>query len=291
MAFRETLLTQMPGTAPDVSIFFHGQLFLRSEDGEICQVGVNPLADNHILSVEVRIKQAGKPDLIKMRHFGPLNPRQPEGMTIEVSPAADQAHRAAWKCISADPINYESGEGDPNDCRWLLNLEGPHFHKPQELIPTVFGTKDVIKLQGGAYYFTTAFRSGTQLKFKRTGGGLADQDFRGIGGAARASVFLQPNQSVLVKWNDGTQEQVATLTKASGISYEIYVENTPLFVQVDPDNLESYEELVHYYKVIPTTQVPAAGRFKMTPEVDVPDRDFGSPDIPCQITLLDGPAG
>ncbi len=286
MTFTQRLVTG-PLDPSDVNIFFHGQLFLRSEDGETCEVGVNPLAINHILSIEVRTKQLGRPDLINMRHFGPLHLRSPEGMSIEVLPAV--ASPRAFKCETTYPIDFRNGTGAPdNDFRWILNFEGRNFHHPKELLPTVFGTKNVIRLKGGEYFFETAFRANPLMLFNRTGGGLADETFRGIGAIAGARVFLADNQSVVVKWNDDTAERVLTLTRTPNVTYEIYIENTPLFVQVDPMKLGDHEELVHYYNLIPESQVPAAARFKLTPALTRTGRDLGSPTIPCQPLKLDG---
>src|SRR5215204_3898802 len=96
MPFKTRPLTDIPTRPPDVEIIFHGQLLLRSEDGVSCEVGINPIAANHVLTVEARTKTAGQPDVIHMRHVGPLHFRLP-GMTIEVTEPAD--FPAAWKCV------------------------------------------------------------------------------------------------------------------------------------------------------------------------------------------------
>src|SRR5215216_1909422 len=57
----------------DLRIFFSGLMVLEpTKDGKTCEVFVHRSAPNHQLTIEVRQKQAGKPDLIKMRHVGPL---------------------------------------------------------------------------------------------------------------------------------------------------------------------------------------------------------------------------
>jgi hypothetical protein len=251
----------MPGLVPDVKIFFHGQLLLRSEDGTACEVGVNPLATDHVLLVEVRTKTPGKPDLINMKHIGALHFRQPEGMTIELTDVGNVPAPAAWKCITLDPLDYEKGVGAPDeDFRWMLNLEGPLFHK-MKLKPTVFGTQHVIKLKGGEYFFhTAAVKAGGSLDLKRTGGGEPPRTIKGFGAIASASVFLVENQSILLKWNDGRGERVLTLTKSKSATYEIYIENTPLFVPADPSNLSKHDELAEYYKVIREVSSTAPGR-------------------------------
>lgn len=317
MPFRTRLLTDpTSGPEPDVKIFFHGQLLLRSEDGMTCEVGVNPIATNHVLTVEARTKTPGKPDLINMRHVGPLHFRQPHGMTIKLTEDEKAPPPIAWKCITLDPIDYTTGDGPPKgppdeDFRWILNLEGGLFHG-RELNPAVFGTQHVIKLQGGQYFFQTARKSDGRLSYIRTGGGKPDMTFKKIGAIARASVFLLENQGVMLSWQDGSQEEdrVLTLTKSTqGSTYEIYIENTPLYEDLDPSSdLSKHDELIEYYKVIP--EIPQSARFKFAPPPphprivngeSAPDSDTvdsagneppeaGSPSIPCQIMTLDGPA-
>lgn len=293
MTFKPRLLDPTPGLEPDVKIFFHGQLLLRSEDGITCEVGVNPIATNHVLTVEARTKTAGKLDIINMRHVGPLHFRQPEGMTIEIteSEEEDPPPPAAWKCITLDPLDYTAGTGAPDeDFRWMLNLEGGLFHK-RKLKPVVFGTQHVIKLQGGEYFFQTALRMDRHLTLTRVGGGLDEMEFKGVGAIASASVFLVENQSIVLRWNDGNEERTLTLTKSNDATYEIYVENTPLFVQMDPLNLSRHEELIHYYKVIQEISSTTRGAgFSLVPSRDPAFAgETGSPSIPCQAMILDGP--
>ncbi len=60
-------------TNPDVRIFFSGLMILQpSQDSKTCEVFVHRSAPNHQLTIEVREKQKNGPDLIKMRHVGPL---------------------------------------------------------------------------------------------------------------------------------------------------------------------------------------------------------------------------
>jgi hypothetical protein len=299
MAFAKRLFTQpFPSIPPDVEIYFHGQLLLRSENGAICEVGINPIASNHVLTVEVRRKQLNKPDLILMRHVGPLKFRRATGggaaiepgMIIEVAnPVAPT--QAAWSCEGPDVLNYASGDGQyDKDFRWILNLEGNLFHD-KDLTPSVFGTTDMIRLQNGEFFFRTAFRSPDRLKYERRSGGKAPLDFRKIGAIARASVFLAEHQNVLVTWNDGgPDDRVLTLTKSTmGITYEIYIQHTPLFQQ--PGVVTGHDEIAQFYRIIP--EVPGGDRFTFG-VVDAPlgpPPDTGSPDIPCQVLKLNGPGG
>ena len=295
MPFGTRLLTQpLPAGAPDVEIFFHGQLLLRSEDSATCEVGINPIASNHVLSVEVRTRMRDQPDLINMRHVGPLHFRRPvpggpavqPGMLIEIIPAANT--RAAWACVGTDALNFETGAGRyDEDFRWIMNLEGNLFHNDKQLNPAVFGTTDTIKLQGGEYFFRTGFRSPHRLRYERRGGGKAPLNLRRIGAIAQASVYLIQNQSLVLRWNDGVRNRTLTLTKSTeGATYEIYVQHTPLFMN-DGEQL-GHDELGEFYRVIP--EVSMGDRFTFR-TADEPQGEKGTPNIPCQVMTLDGPGG
>ncbi|MFL6210832.1 MAG: hypothetical protein ACJ74W_18430 [Pyrinomonadaceae bacterium] len=320
MPFRLRDLATVPSDVPDVEIFFSGQLLLRSEDSATCEVAVNQLATNHVLTIEVRTKVAGKPDIIRMRHVGPLNFRQREGMLIELSTSV--ASPAAWSCRTFDPINYESGDlfdprdvppkNPPNeDFRWILNLEGPLFHRT-EFNPPIFNSHHVIRLRGGEYFFRTAMKASGVFDFKRTGGGLGDVRFKRIGAVARASVFLAPEgQAVVMKWQslDQEREYVLTLEKGANTTHEIYINNSPLYLEPPPvEQLDQHDELKEFYKVLSATPIPDAARFKLVPALplnlnsdsvsdsgladSVASRrnrgEAGTPDIPCQVMTLDG---
>lgn len=297
MPFRPKDITQVPGGTPDVQIFFHGQLLLRSEDETTCEVAVNQLAANHVLTIEARTKVSGQPDTIMMRHVGPLNFRQGEGMLVEVSPAVGSP--AAFNCRTFDPINYLSGEVPPrdDDFRWILNLEGPQFHR-QELNVPIFNSHHIIRLRNGEYFFRTARRADARLSHKRRGGGVDEVTFRRIGTIASASVFLAQDQSVVLRWRspDKDSDHAVTLTKAANTTHEIFINNAPLFIDPpvqggEEQEFPQFDELIEYYKVIPGIgSILTDERFKLVPVLAPrPAGERGSPDIPCQVMRLDGP--
>lgn len=295
MTFRPKSLDAVPPGTPDVNIFFSGQLLLRSEDGATCDVGVNHLADNHVLTIEARTKvssEAGviKSDLVRMRHVGPLNFRRNEGMLIEViDPVISPA---SWGCRTFDltPVHE-------NDFRWILNLEGQDFHG-RELNPTIFpNTPRIIRLRGGEYFFRTAMRSSGRFQYQRTGGEKEPQTFPIIGVVACASVFLDPGQTVELSWKGliKDDDNGVTLEKRDNTTHEIYINNTPLFLDPPADTSDSglakFDELAEYYKVISISEVPVEMQFQLVPVNPVPPLpgQHGTPDIPCQVMLLNGP--
>ena len=277
---------------PDVEIFFHGQLILRSADGLSCDVVVNPLATDHVLSIEVRIKKCDeKTNLIRMRHLGPLNFRDSEAMLMEVLGGEEEEPLvpAAFKLVTSDdPVDFSKLDGArPDDFRWILNVEGPMFHN-KALNPPGFASQNVIRLRGAEYYFKTAARPNDKLQYQRSGGGLDNATFRTIGSVACAGVFLRGIESFVITWKDGTREEdrMLILERLQNTRYEIYIENTPLCLDKPrPQDLARMDEFVHYYKIL---DVPSDERFSVVPQLtDV--GDLGSPDVPCQVVTGDGP--
>jgi hypothetical protein len=295
-----TVPDAMPNVTPDVEIFFSGQLLLRSEDGASCEVAVNQLATNHVLTIEARTRAVGKPVEVRMRHVGPLNFRQGAGMSIEIhaSEGSPTPTPAAWNCRTLHTVHYDTGVNPPPDAdfRWILNLEGPFFHA-KELHPAIFNSHHVIRLQGGEYFFRTAARASDRFDYKRikvVDGGEAT--FRKIGAVARASVFLTEEQSLVLQWQGPVAERdhTVTLLKTQNTTHEIYINNSPLFLDPPEDKNETlaqFDELIEYYKLISQSEVAATERFKLFPVIPDPPRggEEGSPDIPCQVMRLDGP--
>lgn len=307
MPFQTKRFDELPrGVKPneaDVQIIFDGQLMMRS-DGQGCDVAVNPIATGHVLSIEARIKRDRETDRIAMRHLGPLNFRlstdgQPEGILIEVVGGAAPVAPAAFKLVTANgPLDLKNpAQGTrADDFRWMLNLEGPQFHN-EVLNAPIFGSQNVIRLRNGEYHFRTAARVDPRFQYRRSGGGQDDATFGSIGVVAAASVLLSENQSLVMRWQDGTREddRVLTLSKVPGIQYEIYIENSPLFLDPPtPAELAGRDELIEYYKLLPGVPAfPLGRRFSLVPEgAPVPvETDEGSPSVPCQVVTLDGPGG
>jgi hypothetical protein len=288
MTFQAKPFEQLPQAAPDVQIFFHGQLILRS-DGRGCDVAVNPIATNHVLSIETRIKRQGEIDRMAMRHLGPLKFRNPEGMLLEVRENGATAAPAAFKLVTNDPFDPTDPDSTrEDDFRWILNLEGQFFHNTP-LNPRVFASQNVIRMLGGEFYFKTAARAHPRFQYRRSGGGNPQDLIIGaIGCVASASVFLGEDQSLRMRWQDGTREDDRTLSleKSADTCYEIYVENTPLFLDPPrPADLPGLDEFIEYYKVL---DLPAGlNRFSVVPELRLGPQ-AGTPEVPCQVITLDG---
>lgn len=298
---------------PDVQIFFHGQLILRSPDGQGCDVAVNPIATDHVLSIEARIKprdsaevreedeeeaeeEVQKTDLVRMRHLGPLNFRNSEAVSIEVEAGPTPVVPAAFKLVGNDTINFADRRSAPkDDFRWILNVEGPLFHNRRLNFPG-FASQNVIRLHKGEYYFKTAAHPNKRLQYVRRGPGAAAEPvtWDTIGSVASASVFLENDQALIMKWRDGTRDEdrELVLEKNDKVRYEIYIENTPLFLDTPGEiDLPRMDEFIHYYKIL---DVPEGERFSVVPKMRPPEPgegQLGTPDVPCQVLTQDGTPG
>ena len=90
-------------------------------------MAVNPLATDHILSIETRIKKYGKTDRISMRHLGPLNERNSEGMLFEVKGDLP-VEPAAFRVVGNEAIDYANPDSAAeDDFRWILTLKDHCF--------------------------------------------------------------------------------------------------------------------------------------------------------------------
>ena len=114
-----------------------------------------------------------------------------------------------------------------------LNAEGPLFHGAELNVP-IFATHNVIRLRGGEIYFKTAARASPRYQYRRRGGNKPDAVIGAIGAVASASVFLNDDQRLVMKWQDATREtdrtHVLEKAAAADTTYEIYIENTPLYL-------------------------------------------------------------
>src|SRR5689334_262489 len=117
---------------PDLRIFFSGLMLIQPDaNASTCEVFVNRSAPDHTLTIEVRERQTGRPDLIKMRHVGPLSfaepplgfPNDPKiyGMVIKVDKGP--------KGVRSFDGTQASPEGQPLSL--AINLQGAQFHNGQ----------------------------------------------------------------------------------------------------------------------------------------------------------------
>jgi hypothetical protein len=272
---------------PDVRIFFSGLMILEAaKDGRSCEAFVHRSAPNHVLTIEVRQKQAGKPDLIKMRHVGPLPyaltppgfPDDPpiHGMTIMV--------KKAPKGVKAFIAKNPSTEGEGLDL--AINLEGADFH-PDGVGPiSMLDGRPSILLNDAVFY--TADKISPQITVDLTRKNAKVKRLAQFASLIGANIYLDPGDHVSLFWRpQGMVEELELVKPDNGISYEIYIVNDPLY-ESDSILIPEHDEFREYYKLLP--EVPLASQFRLevlkTAGPNVPPVALrGSTRTPCMTVL------
>jgi hypothetical protein len=285
--------TNLPDN-PDVRVFFTGLMILDPNpepnpdmDMNTCEVFVHRKAADHFLTIEVRRKQAGHPDIIMMRHAGPLAfappPGEPGrfGMLIEVGPNPQGVRRY-------DPEDPDHPSPEGAGFNLAIDLQGAQFHNGSIGSVDPLGGRPSILFNDAVFY--TAVITGDHLDV-----GLIREEellvpklppFASVIGA---NIYLDkedPDSAVFVQWRQEGLDQVLTLKKQEeGISYEIYIANEPLY-EDEESLLPRHEEFAEYYNILP--QVPTNERFRL----DIPKPPAGTPrgstTTPCMPVVKGG---
>ena len=231
---------------PPVRIFFSGLMVLEpSPDGRTCEVFVNRSAPSHYLTIEVRRKQAGKPDLIMMRHVGQLafvratepNGSLKHGLFIQVDSGPKGVKR-----YNGDP----SPEGESLDL--ALNLEGPDLHNGDIGPVDRMGGRPSILLNDGIFYTAAKTRDDLTITLKKNGRPIKVMDpFASLIGT---NIYLDDGDKVLVEWRQQGRIETVKLEKPKpderDLSYEIYIVNDPLY-ESDAIDAPRHKEFKEYY--------------------------------------------
>lgn len=290
---------------PDVRIFFTGLMLIRARpDSQTCEVFVHRGAPDHQLTIEVRQKQAGKPDLIKMRHGGPLPYALP---TLPVppppTPAGPPIHglviqvQTAPKGVRAFNGVTPSTEGAALDNGTVINFQSTRFHDGHVADVDALGGRPSILLNDAVFYTADKTDPTGKIELSRVGSpvGTPPVPLLPIASLIGANIYLDNDDSVQVRWQSQGLPEVLELKKpAAGISYEIYIINDPLFESTS-SSVPVHDEFKEYYKILlatPTSpgampdQFPLADQFrlKITPAGPL---HKGSTTIPCMPGIID----
>lgn len=296
MPFTETQELPDKENGPLVRVFFSGQLILMPADstssGERnCEVFINRSAPNHQLTVEVRQKRYGHPDVVLMRHFGPLafadqftdDPTVIHGMLIGVEPGqgGDTEPRGVKGYVGTT-----STEG--SSIKDALTLADIHegAAAPVNLKVDAEAGRPSILLNDATLYTADLMVTLCQLK-KADGTARKLPRFASLIGA---NIYPATNQVPVMRWRqNGVSVGLAfpQPTAEDPFTCEVYVTNDPLF---DPnlfdDNAKDHDELKEYYRILPGVPTPERLVLEVLPhEVTSPPPPRGSPRLPCMPLL------
>lgn len=271
---------------PSVRIFFSGQLVLEpSIDKKTCEVFINRTAPDHHLSIEVRRKRPKLPDVVVMRHLGPLSfagvplgttPRH--GMFIQVSDSAE------------DIKKYNEGTASTEGKSLDLALNLKTIHDVPTNAVDLLGGLPSIRLDNAIFYTADVTPADLPITLQKKKTGSPLKRLPPIASIIGANIYLQGKSKVTLTWRQLGRDINLDLDfrkVESGASYEIYISNDPLY---DDDSLLKpfqHDEFTEYYKLLPT--VPLEERFKLDFPVELPDAprgDRGSSRAPCMSVLL-----
>jgi hypothetical protein len=258
---------------PDVRIFFSGLMIIDADNaGETCEVFVNRAALNHHFSVVVREKRIDRPDVVLMRlpcefSFLPdLTGNQTVGLEILANP-----HKGLAMYTGApQPDGSET-------FRLAIDLESTMFHGKS--IEVDEGGRPSILLNSGIFY--AAERTMPQMVINLKRGGSVQQlgSFANLIGA---NISLGDKETLTIRWLDVGVVRALQLKRKEGSTYEIYINNDPLFV--DPEAGEAHDEFKEYYKILDS--IPPEERFEL--KVDPKSSPKGTPRTLCMTVVKGG---
>lgn len=269
-----TPVEELPSN-PAVRIFFSGQMILEpSLDKKTCEVFVSRVAPDHHLSIEVRRKQAGKPDIIMMRHLGPLS--------FAESPAGAPPKHGVFIRVTNGPKGVRGYDGtnvssEGKSLKHAINMNTIH-DVPTGPVDRPCG-RPSIYIDDAVFYAADTILSAVIKKKKGGGIGKPLSDIATIIGA---NVYLTGNSKVSLAWRQNGRDVKLDLEKSAAFSYEIYIDNDPLYEDDALTAPFTHDEFAEYYKMLPG--IPPDEQFALTfPSLS---RDRGTTRTPCMSVLL-----
>jgi hypothetical protein len=276
------------GSNADVRIFFSGLMVLEpAANGKTCEVFVHRSAPNHQLTIEVRQKQAGKPDLIKMRHVGPL----PYALQTPGAAAGDPPIHGMSIEVSKNPKGIKAYKpGNPStegeELGLAINMEGADYHAGSAGEIDLLSGRPSILLNDAVLY--TADKTRPNLTINLTKNNQQVKALPPFASLIGGNIYLDEGDSVSVFWQaQGVLEDLRLEKRNDGVSYEIYIINDPLY-ENETLQIPAHDEFREYYKLFST--VPQDKQFRLEVKQPAaanaaPSNDRGSTRFPCMSVL------
>jgi len=301
-----TSVTELPDY-PDVRIFFTGLLVIDANPNtepesepnpfeNMCEVFVHRSAPDHRLTIEVRRKQTGQPDIIMMRHIGQLDfIRPPDGETARFGMLIE-VNKNPRGIVRYDPAGPDDASAEGEGLGLAIDLDRlPSQQKSiGEINPQ--GARPSILFNDGVFYTAAKTRENLKVGLKKDDV-LVVEELPPFASVIGANIYLDKNEvdddevksSVILQWVQQGLPQVLQLEKPEeeGLSYEIYIVNEPLFESED-SLLPRHDELKEYFKIFPD----AEERFALVPNpastTGTTSGERGSTTTPCMPVVIGG---
>lgn len=273
---------------PDIRIFFSGLMILDpSDDNQSCEVFVHRSAPNHQLTIEVREKQKKGPDLIKMRHVGPL--------PYALSPPAfeeDPPIHGMSIAVETNPKGIRAYDGkatkEGEALNLAINLESEDFHDGATGKIDMLSGRPSILLNDAVLY--TADKTSPELAIDLKRNGQQIRKLQPFASLIGGNIYLDDGDSVKVRWMaQGMLEELELTKPTDGSSYEIYIVNDPLY-ESNAMFIPAHDEFKEYYKLLPEVALENQFRLDVKPKngTPLPAMDRGSTKTPCMSVYIDG---
>ena len=269
MSFQPT--TTLPPN-PLVRVFFSGLMVIKPLPDGTCEISVNRIAGppNHDLTIEVRQKQPGHRDIILARIVGPLRvpvPNTQSGVTIQTVQAGG---------ITA----FVGTKTTDNEESLIKAVDLNHFH-PGKTQVSEFGRPSI--LMNDAIFYAADITD-PDLIIDLYQGLTFKETLTPFAGLIGANIY----STTEVQWmQEGGLKRLPLQAgpTGSGLNYEIYVINDPLFDPPLTPGQQPHDELQEYYKILP--QVPPGERLQMVFR-KIPQSGRGSSRTPCMSVIDNG---
>jgi hypothetical protein len=289
---------------PPIQILFHGLVVLRSPPAAPNWFAeIHHEAADHVLSIEVRLKEPGKPDRVLFRHYGPLDPSLK--ITVVRQDGSEVAPRAFKYKPSFFPLPPEEAV---KNFESVLNLGSPKFHNTLLKVKEP-KTRPNIEFSGGdSYLYSALVEKDIEVTPppKKNEDGTTDDtanpSFKTEVAVIAGAYLYFGAEGVKAVITGGKLTQPLELPKllaSSPITYEIYVNNSPL---AEPQTA-AHSDVEEHYAIVEKTNgddLPVTGHFKLKfpNETVAPDTattgkylledDRASIRIPCMPGTVDG---
>lgn len=274
---------------PDVRIFFSGLMIIDpAGDNQSCEVFVHRAAPNHQLTIEVREKQKQGPDLIKMRHVGPL-------FYALASPdhEGDPPIHGMSIAVQTNPKGIRAYRGKPTPegeaLNLAINLDGEDYHNGATGEIDMLCGRPSILVNDAVLYTADKTSENLTIDLKKNGDRI--RTLKPFASLIGGNIYLDEGDSVIVTWMvQGVLEELKLTKPAKGTSYEIYIVNDPLY-ETDTMQIPPHDEFKEYYKLLPEIPLENQFRLEVKPKdgVNPPAMDRGSTKTPCMTVILGGP--
>ena len=272
-----------PPELPLVKVFFNGLMIAKPDaTGSECEIFVHKTATDHEFSVEIRLKVPNRPDEIRMRHLGPLQP-------ISGSPAG-QKQGFKLTTNAGNGVSAYTGPAIPAADPISLVFDLDRLHHGKTSVNTA-NAEPAIFMNDALFYCAEKTVPGLEVELRNAQtGAVVPPPLGQISSVLGANIYAT---SANVSWKEKGQLQAFPLSNdiPTGAYWEVYFVNDPPFVPHPNPGAQPHDELGEYYKILPNVPSPEKLKlfFKQIPQEPFAAEDKGSNRIPCMAVIDNGP--